>query len=1149
MNKSLVFSLVALFVFAIVPARAMTWTINPNNTNQIVDDTGSWTLTLSNFDQTYDGVRFQGKEVTASAYTENGANGILDLTTAEADTGYKIASIGNNRWDKDTTIREVYLPDTIAFIGRQAFRSATSLTKVKLSNVFCRWHSDGEHFNGCTALKTVYYTGVEPETGVAKLPPSIKVLPYFFLGGCTGIDQVQAPGVEITYNRALAGATSLKSVVLSPNLRTLLNNNTAWNQSLFRNDTAYLPNLVDFSPSVFAAGFNPVATDLSVTNGTSVQSITSGGNGQFASTAITNYFDFSACSFVTLPSMYFYNSCIAGATLPATLKTVGDQAFKSLGYTAGFQGNNIPRIRFLGDVPTFNGSNDNTALYPYNGNRGPKASGTSYRYAVVVDATAHPAWTNDVSTFVPVSEFETTSISDVKNYFSATSSDFPTPDHPEETLGATFLGSSQGRWNWIVQYVDHSVKTVTWDPANGETPTKETVTIGGYATAPATNPTKASTVELDYAFVGWSPDPASTVINDDTTFTATYAATTRSYDIKWVWDNGTDETTNTTSVLYGSVPTHADVSKPSTSEYSYEFLGWSTDGSTVLSEIPAVTGAATYIAVFARHDASTTVTVSWFDEDGTTPLDPATTTVTKGLQPSHAEPTKAPTIDTAYTFDGWQVVDGDGTVIATASLPAVTADVAYKAHYSAATRQYTITFADWDGSEISSTAYDYNTPAVSVVVPAETPTRPATAEYSYAFTGWDAVIADVTNDATYTATYDATPIVYTATFVNGQTSETISSADFAYGSPVTAPEPPAVEGYTFDAWVPAVSIMPASNITYTATYILNNYTITWMNADGAQIDTTKVEHGTTPTHGNASMTATTKESYAFVGWEPAIEPAVSNTTYTAVYTRTVLTPMKLALRSMEYDKDSGEITIAASVVNGESSAVTEAGVASVPLSTGETSVTDSTNIVATLSGLNNGKGYEWTVSATQTIYGVTEVAEIYGRTWARREKDWFVSESVSWIEGAYAPGSASPAGQQVRLDASVTFPAILPRARPDAAATQGVIVGIAAYQPNAGVAAAYYCWNGSEWVKLVGASPAGGAAVRIFGVVDFARKDGPAVAWYADGFQLTTESGEWEVPLAGGANLESFKRVGDFSVDSLAGDYDVGGLGFFLILR
>jgi hypothetical protein len=140
-------------------------------------------------------------------------------------------------------------------------------------------------------------------------------------------------------------------------------------------------------------------------------------------------------------------------------------------------------------------------------------------------------------------------------------------------------------------------------------------------------------------------------------------------------------------------------------------------------------------------------------------------------------------------------------------------------------------------------------------------------------------------------------------------------------------------------------------------------------------------------------------------------------------------------------------------------------------------------------------------------------------------------------------------GQQIRLDAAVTFPAILPRKLPEDAATRGAVVGIAAYQPNAGIAEAYYCWNWSAWVKLVGASPVGGAEVRIFGVVDFARKGGAAVAWYADGIQLTTESGEWEVPLAGGAGLKSFKRVGNLTVDELSADFSVGGLGLFIILR
>ncbi len=1028
-----------------------------------------------------------------------------------------ITEIKGTAFQSCAALEYVYAPSA-AKIGANAFQHCVALETVVIS--------PNLDFVGAvafdnTGLKTLYPDGTQnPEEGTVLMPTTLTTMDnngHFMNGNhFARFTKFIARGMTDVPNRAFQNCSQLVSVEFSPSLMALRTNASNSDQSPFYNCSS----LVSISPSTWGT--------MTI------------GAGTFRScSSLANYLDMKNTGITEIPSMFAAYTALEGVTFPASLtEFTGDQHFREMQKGAKF--------RFLGDRPASTATADKSSFYTKNKNN------TSQRHVFIVDAATYPAWTNGAD-FVAMADIN--SNSDTSGAFSTSSADFPTPDYPEETLGATIWGSGNGRYNWVVQYVDHTKATVTW--MNGEATFATTqVELGHTPTAPAGTPATASTDALEYTFIGWNTDPAATtaldlstvVITGDRTLYAIYSSSARAYTITWQMDAGT--TIDTTSVGYGVVPTHADPSKPSDASYSYTFSGWSTNGTDVLGSLPAVSGAATYIAVFAQHDLSTTVTVSWYDEDGTTSLDPAQTTVEKGVRPTHVEPTKTPTIDTAYTFAGWVEVGSDGSVTnATANLPLASADVAYKATYSSAVRQYMVTFANWDGTEISSAAYDYNTPAASVVEPSETPSRPATAEYSYAFAGWDAVIADVTADATYTATYDVTPVVYTATFVNGQTSETISTAGFAYGSAVTAPEPPEVEGYTFDSWVPAVNVMPASNTTYTATYTLNNYTITWMNANGARIDTTKVDHGTTPTHAAAAMSASDKESYAFAGWDPVIEPAVSNTTYTAVYTRTVLTPMKLALRSMGYDKDSGEITIAASVVNGESSAVTEAGVASVPLSTGETSVTDSTNIVATLSGLNDGKGYEWTVSATQTIYGVTEVAEIYGRTWARREKDWFVSESVSWIEGAYAPDSASPAGQQVRLDATATFPAILPRALPDAAATQGVVVGIAAYQPNAGVAAAYYCWNGSEWVKLVGASPVGGVAVRIFGVVDFARKNGPAVAWYADGFQLTTESGEWEVPLAGGVNLESFKRVGDMTLDSLAGDYDVGGQGFFLIVR
>ena len=170
-------------------------------------------------------------------------------------------------------------------------------------------------------------------------------------------------------------------------------------------------------------------------------------------------------------------------------------------------------------------------------------------------------------------------------------------------------------------------------------------------------------------------------------------------------------------------------------------------------------------------------------------------------------------------------------------------------------------------------------------------------------------------------------------------------------------------------------------------------------------------------------------------------------------------------------------------------------------------------------------------------------------------RTWFGNDSVAWEDNEFAPASASPSGVQVRLHATVTHPGVLPRALPDAAAVNGAAVGVAVYQPNAGVAPRYYAWNGTAWVKLVGVMPKPGESVTLLGVVDFARKidsaSRPAVAWYADGHQLTTEDGDWEVELTGSAaRLQSFKFAGDAaSVTSLEGDFDVGGTGLTILVR
>ena len=1202
MKKYFLLPLVALFLT--VPAWA-TWVFangtTASSTNPEITD-GNWTLYL------YSKTKVKYK-------SHAGGSTVLDLSGVQTDTGLTITMLDNEAFKGNTVITELICPPTCTTFWTKSFNSCKTIQKIGIPSNFTTFN-DNNMFDSATALKTIYILGTTPEIGTVHLPEAITDIKGLMFSGCSSIEKVIAPGVVSIGDRAFYNCSSLTTVEISPSLSTMTSSQnfrgcsalttvypagttpvvgtvllpdtltviSGWGAFLdcanikhviargvtdvahqsFRGCTSLVS--VEFSPNLAYLRTNGAYSDNTpFYNCTSLTTFSPAvwgsvtiGAGTFRNcNSLTTYLDLSNSGITEIPSMWAAYTSLNGVTFPAGLTAfTGDQNFRELKKGAKF--------RFLGDRPTVSTSGDKSPFYTTDKNN------TSQRHVFIVDAATDPTWTNGTD-FVAMADIN--SNNDTKNAFSASSADFPATKYPseinsEDVLGATIWGSGNGRYNWLVQYVDHSTVTATW--MNGTDVYASTaVELNAAPVAPATTPAKAATAELEYTFVGWNTDPNATTaldlatlaLNEATTFYAIYSSATRSYEITWKRDAET--VIDTTTVLYGVVPTHADASKEADGTYSYRFDGWSTDGETVLETLPAVTAAATYIAVFTPLSLDTSVTVSWFDEDGTTPLDPATTTVEKGAKPTHAEPAKAATVDTAYTFAGWTQVGGDGTVVyTTANLPAASANVSYKAVYSSATRKYTITFMDYDGTTILKTAgIEYNSAATAVEAakPAD-PVRAATAEYTYAFSGWTPAFADVTGDATYTAQYTATPNEYTATFVDDDGTTVLKeAATYAYGASIVKPDDPTKEGYTFAGWavggaVVDVTTMPAANTVYAATYTKNSYTITWKNANGATLDTTTVEHGAMPAYGGTapSLSNTSKLGYTFTGWTPEIVAATEATTYTAAYKVAFLSPMTIALDSAAYDRSQGEAMVVTKVGNTDAAATTTAEATAqfkTTSVTGESTV-DGTTVTSVFDNFASGRGYEWTITATQTYgaeySGASESASIKGRTYARAAKSWFDNAAVKWNEGAFAPAAQSGSGAQVRLRATVTFPAVLPRALPEAGSA---VVGITAYQPNAGVAPSYYAWNGSQWVKLVGVAPKGGVAVNLLGVVDFARKDGPAVAWYADGFQLTTEEGDWEVPLADGTQLSSFGLVGDLSVGSLSGDYDIGGQGFMLLIR
>ena len=120
---------------------------------------------------------------------------------------------------------------------------------------------------------------------------------------------------------------------------------------------------------------------------------------------------------------------------------------------------------------------------------------------------------------------------------------------------------------------------------------------------------------------------------------------------------------------------------------------------------------------------------------------------------------------------------------------------------------------------------------------------------------------------------------YTITFDTNGGSE-IAPITQDYGTAIAAPADPTREGYTFIGWdreIPAT--MPAENVTVTAQWEINRYTVTFDTNGGSEIAPITQDYGTAIT----APADPTREGYTFIGWDkaiPATMPA-ENVTVTA----------------------------------------------------------------------------------------------------------------------------------------------------------------------------------------------------------------------------------------------------------------------------
>jgi uncharacterized repeat protein (TIGR02543 family) len=362
-----------------------------------------------------------------------------------------------------------------------------------------------------------------------------------------------------------------------------------------------------------------------------------------------------------------------------------------------------------------------------------------------------------------------------------------------------------------------------------------------------TNPTKEG-----YIFDGWYMDQALQVPLVPTSFLDTPITNHIKLYAKWievvegVWvtiifDPMTDEDPVEVEVLKGS-----KLDSPSFSSETHIIEGWylsDDEGETLhISWDFDLDVVEEDITLYANWVIKT-FTVYFYDDDGTTLI--GTSIVDYGENATPPEnPNKLANEQYTYHFSGWNI-----------SLDEVTENINVFATYEAILNQYTITFKDQDETIMQTIILNYG----EIIIAPEPPEKEG-----HTFHQWTPQFDTVKGDLTIIATYKVN--TYNLTYYQEDGITVIQHVTYDYGADLSMHETPTAphkEGYTFDGWTELPPTMPSDDVTRTATYTINTYTVTFKDADGTiiKVDTIEYMREATP------PTEPSREGYTFIGWD------------------------------------------------------------------------------------------------------------------------------------------------------------------------------------------------------------------------------------------------------------------------------------------
>ena len=347
----------------------------------------------------------------------------------------------------------------------------------------------------------------------------------------------------------------------------------------------------------------------------------------------------------------------------------------------------------------------------------------------------------------------------------------------------------------ITIYQDYNITATSANETMG------TVTGGGnYRNG--TKATLTATPNEGYHFVKWSNDvtenPYTFAVDKDLALTATFDA--KEYNLIYMVDG----------VEYKKVPVKfGSTITPEAfpTKVGYTFSGW--------GEIPATmpTSDVTVNGTFAINKYTFT-----FDTDGGSEVAGITQDYNSAIT-APAAPTK-----TGYTFAGWVPAIPE-------TVPAE--NMSFKAQWTI--NQYTLTFDADNGTEATVITQDFGTKF-------ETPAAPT--KTGYTFAGWDSEIPETipAENKSFKALWSINQ--YTFSF-DADGGSDVAAITQNYGTKIDSPTAPTKTGYTFAGWVPAIpETVPAENMSFKAQWTINQYTLTFDADNGTEATVITQDFGT-----------------------------------------------------------------------------------------------------------------------------------------------------------------------------------------------------------------------------------------------------------------------------------------------------------------